>query len=291
MNRRRKAAPAAKSKAVRRPPRLGLRERAEHARARGRALWERVRRPAILAGKGLLIVATVAGAVAVARLVEIHVRTSPAFAIRDLQVEGQERMLDSEVLRVAGLAEGQNVFDVAPEDARARLERHPWVASAEVRRRLPGTYQVSIVERHAVAILSLGGLYLVADDGTVFKQLENEDPADLPVVTGIDRARFTGDRAYRTSVLLEVVALMHDYRGAGLWRREPIAEIHVEADDAVTLYTGDDGMQVRLGRGPFRTKLRKLRRVLDRLEDREARPAYVYVDNVRRPDRVTVRLR
>ena len=32
-------------------------------------------------------------------------------------------------------------------------------------------------------------------------------------------------------ILLEIVAVMHDYRGVGLWRREPIAEVHVEADD------------------------------------------------------------
>jgi hypothetical protein len=31
--------------------------------------------------------------------------------------------------------------------------------------------------------------------------------------------------------------------------------------------------------------------VLDRLEQKRARAAYVYLDNVRRPDRVTVRLR
>ena len=42
---------------------------------------------------------------------------------------------------------------------------------------------------------------------------------DLPVITGVDSARFTTDRAYRASLLLEIVALLHDYRGAGLFRR------------------------------------------------------------------------
>ena len=84
---------------------------------------------------------------------------------------------------------------------------------------------------------------------------------------------------------------MHDYRGAGLWRREPISELHIEPDDGISLYVGSDNTLVRLGQGPYRQKLRRLRRVLERLKARDLRPQYVYLDNVRRPDRVTVRLR
>ena len=48
---------------------------------------------------------------------------------------------------------------------------------------------------------------------------------------------------------------------------------------------------MRLGHGPFRDKLRRLRTVLDELGERGARALYVYLDNERRPDRVTVRVR
>ena len=251
----------------------------------------RARRPLAWAGKVLLVIAAVGGAVATGRLAEDHVRTSPAFATREVLLSGNEKLAESEVVEAAGLAIGQNVFAVGPEDAAARLERHPWIASAHVVRRLPGSFEIAIRERAAVALLSLGPLYLVGDDATVFKRVAGDDPIDLPIITGIERDRFTRDRAYRTSILLEAVALMHDYRAAGLWRRMPISEIHVERDDALTLYSGEETVQIRLGRGPFRDKLRKLRQVMDRLERQSAQPAYVYLDNVRRPDRVTVRLR
>ena len=91
--------------------------------------------------------------------------------------------------------------------------------------------------------------------------------------------------------MLEAVALLHDYRGAGLWRREALAELHVERDDGLSLTIGDDAMYVRLGHGPFRAKLTRLRTVLDELGRRGARAEYVYLDNERRPDRVTVRVR
>ena len=67
--------------------------------------------------------------------------------------------------------------------------------------------------------------------------------------------------------------------------------MHVESNDGISLYVGADATYVRLGRGPFRKKLARLRQVVDEIASRRARAAYVYLDNVRRPDRVTVRLR
>jgi cell division protein FtsQ len=123
------------------------------------------------------------------------------------------------------------------------------------------------------------------------KPFEEGDPVDLPVITGVDARRFDRDRSYRTELLTASVALAREWESASLARREPIAEIHVEPDEGLTLFVGDDGTEVRLGRGPYRAKLARLRRVLDELGRRQSRPLYVYLDNVRRPDRVTVRVR
>jgi cell division protein FtsQ len=230
------------------------------------------------------------GSLALARLLERHARTSPAFATREITVEGLGRLTRDDVLSATGLALGRNVFEVGPEEAAERLERHPWVASAHVVRRLPGTYRIRVRERTAVALLALGGTYLVGDDGAVFKRAAAGDPLDLPVITGVERARFTRDRGYRSSLLLELVALVHDWRTTGVERRAPISELHVESDGAITVWAGDGPVQIRLGRAPFRDKLVRLRRVLERLAEARQSAAQVYLDNVRRPDRVTVRL-
>ncbi|MEM1414665.1 MAG: FtsQ-type POTRA domain-containing protein [Myxococcota bacterium] len=216
---------------------------------------------------------------------------APAFALTTLAVDGAERLGEPEILGAAGLALGDNVFARTPEEVRADLEAHPWIAEARVERRLPGTFRIAVVERHPVALLLSGEGYLVGDDASLFKLWEPGDPADLPLVTGVDRSRFAGDRPYRTSVLTELVALTHDYRAAGLWRRLPIQELHVEANGHLSLYAGEGPLYVRLGPAPHGEKLRRLRRVLDRLDEGELEAAYVYLDNVRRPDRVTVRLR
>jgi cell division septal protein FtsQ len=172
-----------------------------------------------------------------------------------------------------------------------RLEQLPWIEYVSVRRRLPGRYSIDLRERRAVALLAAGELYLVSDEGIAFKPLAASDPADLPVITGVDPNRRTQDAEGVSSALMSAVALMHDYQDAGLARREVISEIHVEGDGALSLYVGPDATYVRLGKAPFRQKLERFREVLARLAKDKARASYVYLDNQRRVDRVTARLR
>lgn len=241
--------------------------------------------------RGAVALTAVALLLAVAALLERHIKTSKSFAIEQIEVTGNEQLTNAQVLRAAGLAVGQNVFAVGPEQARANLLREPWIEAADVRRRLPGRFSVEIRERHAVALLASGPLQLVSDEGTVFKSLEANDPSDLPVISGLDPNLRTQDEQALSSSLLDSVALLHAYQDAGLARREPISEIHVDNDRGLSLYVGSDAMYVRLGKGPFRQKLERMREVLTRLAKDKARAAYVYLDNQRRQDRVVARLR
>ncbi|MFT5358540.1 MAG: cell division protein FtsQ [Polyangiales bacterium] len=252
----------------------------------------RAKRPAVLMVKFVVAAAFVAGGVAGWRLIERYAKTAPYFEVAQIEVEGDERVERDALLRTAGIALGDNVFSRTPEQVEDRLERHPWIAEANVERRLPGFFRVRVREHRAVAVLMLAGKgYLVGDDATLFKELSVGDPVDLPVITGLDSQRFLSEVAHRSEVLMNVVTLMHDFRSAGLWRREPIAEIHVEPSDDLSVYLNDDAMYVRLGEAPWRPKLSRLRRILDRLDSEESRPEYVFLDNTTRPDRVTVRLR
>ena len=293
------------------PPKPSLKERLGPARERVVRLGRVLKRPAFVLARVLGVAVALVGAVAVGRLVQGHLRNSAAFAVEQITLDGNDRIGQDELLEVAGLAVGQNIFETPPEQVRARLLEHPWIAMAEVSRRLPNRFEVQVREHRAVALLvveacseqaalreddaceegAASTLYLVGEEGNVFKRLAGEDPVDMPVITGVDRQRFGTDPELRDTVLLESVALLHEYRAAGLWRRLGIAEIHVEPEGGFSLYVGTDLTHIRLGQPPFQKKLRRMRRVFDRLDREEASAAYVYLDNERRPDRVTVRLR
>jgi cell division protein FtsQ len=258
----------------------------------------------------LFACAALAGAVLLGRTIQHHLVTSPAFAVDSIEIKGLARMERAELLDAAGLAIGRNVFERGPGEVKARLLRHPWVAEASVSRRLPGSYVIEVRERQPIALLVVepcrdtnlrsetdpacddgSALYLLSDDGRLFKRFDAKDPVDLPVITGIDRVRFGSDPEFPKTILLGAAQLLHDYREQGLTQHNPVSEIHVEPNDGFSLYVGEELTLVRLGAPPYAQKLPKLKKVFARLAREGASAEYVYLDNEQRPDRVTVRLR
>jgi cell division protein FtsQ len=295
----RKKAPASRVQNRRRPaqkaprratPKPSWRERCAAAGPRLGGWAVRYRLGLRRVGQGLLFGAAVAALVWVGSQTVHYAHSADAFAIREITIEGNAQLKSIDVRRAAQLQIGSNIFEVSAADARNHLLRHPWVQDATVVRRLPGRVRIQVTERKPVALVALDQLYLVSDEGAVFKRLGVDDPVDLPVITGIASERFYDDLDYRTEVLLGSMALLQDYEGAGLATREPVSEIHFDGASGIELYIGDDGMNVRLGSAQHRQKLRRLRRVLERLDREKTRPSYVYLDNVRSPERVTVRL-
>jgi cell division protein FtsQ len=287
-----------------------LRTSASSLIARARGFGGRFRSLGMSLLRVLSLLGALAGAVAVGRLVQQHLTTSQAFAIDHVDIRGLLRMTRAEVLAAAGIDVGTNVFAKSPEEVRARLLKHPWIAAATVHRKLPSRFEIDIREREAAALLVVescpegaptnaqdescddpSSLYLVSDEAIVFKRLEGQDPADLPVITGVNKKRLAADREAQERLLKEAVALLGEYRGAGLFKRLAIGEIHIEPTGGISLYVGDDLTHVRLGAPPYGHKLKRMKKVFDRLQRERASAEYVYLDNELRPDRVTVRLR
>lgn len=258
----------------------------------------------------IMVCLAVAGVWGLARFVQRHLTSAPAFAIDAIDVKGLARVDRVELLAAAGLELGLNVFARSPEDVRARLLRHPWILSAKVERKLPSRFAITVLERAPVALLVVeacsstaakseddpacdeaSSLYLVSEDAKLFKRLSGKDPVDLPVITGVARQRFASDPDLQRRILVEAVLLMHAYRNSGLWQQNPLGEIHLEANDGYSLYVGEDLTYVRLGAAPFDQKLLRMKKVFERLSREHARAEYVYLDNEQRPDRVAVKLR
>lgn len=214
----------------------------------------------------------------------------PALRIRAITFEGLSRISKEELLELSPAQPGDHLLLVDPAAVEAALARHPWVASVEVRRALPPSLVVRVQERRAVALVDLGGLYLVDERGNVFKRAEPGDGLDLPVVTGISREDWMERRPEVEPLLAGALALLDRWAERGLAARAPVSEIHFDADRGVTVYAGADGMEVRLGTGELAAKLVRLERVLDALRTDGRTAEVLYLDNRRRPDWVAVRL-
>jgi cell division protein FtsQ len=218
--------------------------------------------------------------------------STPRFALSNIEVEGNRRYSEASLARIAGLSRGQNLFRIDLAQAEQRLVEDPWIERAKVTRVLPQGIEIEVVEYEAEALISMGEkLFLLTPKGEPFKPLEDGDPFDLPVLSGLTAHQFAIDRPRavdRARVGLEV---LHHYSRLDLSKVHLAQEVHLHASGAVTLTVGNQGLSLELGKGPFRQKLLMAARVIGKLSARGRLPGILFLDNDAHPERVVARMR
>jgi cell division protein FtsQ len=108
----------------------------------------------------------------------LAVASSPVFHIRDVRVNGNHHLSESEVLRLAGIGGDANLLTFPTEPVLRSLTRNPWIRRAEVARSFPSTLILTIEERSGVAwVRHPNGVAVVAADGTVLNRRRNPPEA------------------------------------------------------------------------------------------------------------------
>ena len=225
-----------------------------------------------------------------------YTRTSPRFLVRVVEVHGNARRTAEEIRKKSGLSPEQNAFTVDLTATRAAILEDPWIESAALRRKLPGTIVIDVTEREAAALVAVGSdLYLATRQGELFKKPEPGDPFDLPVISGIrlDDVTPAGEKGAgrRIPVAGRALDLASEYERMPMAKALPLQEIHVEDDGSLVILAGKETVELRLGKGSYRKKLEQAARALLELPRRGVQADVVYVDNEAHPERVVVRTR
>lgn len=153
----------------------------------------------------LRVLLTVAGVVALgaaAVRVPDALATVEWFEVRTVKVEGGRWLTDDEAVRALALPEGTNLWE-DPHPLEERLRQHPLVDDVRVRRRVPGTLVVKVVERRPVALLPTPALEPVDPEGRRLPIDPVLHRLDLPIL----QPRVEGARDGRTLTPVRLRAL------------------------------------------------------------------------------------
>jgi cell division protein FtsQ len=216
-----------------------------------------------------------------------RVMVSDYFAVQRLEITGVRRAPEREIQRLVKTARGRNIFTVDLSMLRRSIQAHPWVKHAQVERELPNILRVTIVEHRAQALLVLGHLYLVSNEGQVFKRAEAEELEGLPVITGIPRLMYLNHpQQARKRIQTALGALDRYYSKV----RPTLSEVHVNDREEVTLILRRGGMALRMGQELTDERLSKMDAVWAALGPEAEYARVLFLDNEARADRVVARM-
>ncbi|MEK6726080.1 MAG: FtsQ-type POTRA domain-containing protein [Deltaproteobacteria bacterium] len=230
----------------------------------GKSLAPRVFKAAVI------LLAILALAVAV-RYSYRAIQTTSYFNLQEIVVTGEKRVKREEIISLSGVRTGGNILTMDLRRLAERIESQPWIETANVRRVLPRGLSIEVKEREPFAILKTDTLFYLDRGGRPFKELEKDDAAGYPLITGLSKAEIERDELSRDALMKTFEFIETE---AGGWPRDlAISEIIVSRNQGITVLS--DNLAVKIGFGEYKVKTDRLKRVLDDLTAKGKTAEYI----------------
>ncbi len=215
------------------------------------------------------------------------VLSAEALQVTRITVSGNVRLSKGEVVALMDGLRGRSMVTADLESWRRKLMASPWVGSAAMRRVLPSTIAVAIVERQPMGIGRLGDhLYLIDQQGTIIDEFgPNYAEFDLPIIDGLAGPPRDGSPLIdETRAALAARLLFSLEAHPDLAMRVSQVDVR-DSRDAVVILKSDPAL-VRLGDDQFVERLQSYVDLAPALRERVADIDYV---DLRFDDRIYVR--
>ncbi|MEE0776472.1 MAG: FtsQ-type POTRA domain-containing protein [Bacillota bacterium] len=186
---------------------------------------------------------------------------SGLFTLKTIEVEGNHRISDEDIIVLADITTGGNIFDVDREKAEEHVALHALVDSVDVKTRPFHKILIQVQEKEAIAWLyhEDDGYYLVDENGNLLEKREEYNDY-LPLISGVELPKFlcVGMRLETQDALeaLKVSAVFADFL------RDQPREITVSSKKGIIMILNT--MELRLGDSG---KLLKKRHLIEDLMD------------------------
>ncbi len=212
------------------------------------------------------------------------------FKISRLTIEGAQRLSEKEIAQQAQVDKGVNILAVNLSLVRKRLMAHPWIAEAGVSREIPSGLSIWIKEHSPLAVVDVGKKFLINHSGKIFKIWDTSDPADLPLVRGLNVLDLPpvsgqnnvseGDIAHeRTEPFKAVMKVLRLGRQQGsILPNHIISQIWVDRQIGLTLHAFDRIKTINLGYDDYDGKYHMLAKLFSYLKHQQSVSEFDHID-------------
>jgi cell division protein FtsQ len=184
------------------------------------------------------------------------------FKTQSIEVIGADRLCPGQVIKQAWLKKGVNTLSVNLSVTRKRLLAHPWISEAEVRRELPSTILIRIKEHKPLAIIDLARKFVINQSGEIFKEWNESDRLDLPIITGLEFSDLDFSTKHCSNPFDAVMAVLKlGQKPGSILPIRSIKRIKVDREIGLTLFAFDQVKTIRLGYNDYQRKYDRLENI------------------------------
>lgn len=172
---------------------------------------------------------------------------TPLFDVENITVEGDVLVTEEDILKVAGIAEGQNIFDHLSSYYEERILSLPYVSAVEVEKKIPSEIHITILEEYEYAVIDFQGVGVICDKyGKTIRIAKDEDIGKYIKFTGCKEGLYDMGGYVKlkdeeeTGTLLRCLAAIEDYGFSDVTKVDM-----ADKDDIV--FTVEDTLTVKIG--------------------------------------------
>lgn len=198
------------------------------------------------------------------------------FALDKVIILGNSKVTDEDIINLAHLDKGINLFTVEQDVIQECLPIEPRIKSARMERKMPGTIKIIITEREAVALLNVGQAVVEIDEeGRILDRYYEVYGQALPLITGADTkgqglvpgCYLSGEQIDKA---LEVLISLPE-------EADDIGEVNVADPLSIKLYT-ISGIEIRLGDSGNMEEKYLLCSTIIKENESKTGPSFKYID-------------
>ncbi|WP_207215390.1 cell division protein FtsQ/DivIB [Rickettsiales endosymbiont of Peranema trichophorum] len=141
-----------------------------------------------------------------AKIVTKMIATSMTPTLRTIQVSGNKRLSQDDIIKLSGLYDGANILTLDLEGIRADIKSNSWISEVSVRRIFPDTVQITVEESIVNALWYHNNQYHFVDNkGQVITQVDTKDISNIKE----EYVVLLGDNACDTYASLNALLVEH----------------------------------------------------------------------------------
>ncbi len=167
--------------------------------------------------------------------------------LKTINVYGNAILTEEEIIDVSDLYFNRNILQYDLKQIKSKVESHPYIDEANIKRKLPKTIIITVKEREKYAIIPYMGSFIYIDPYKVVLEVTRDYLAeDLVIITGVEFESFKlGEiiNIHNENIFDHAMDLVEAARIISLM--DMISEINIGREDYIKLITFD-GIEVLL---------------------------------------------